>query len=233
MQSSIGVINMLRHQQNNNLELYWLPAYRGLSVQVNKAPFVKQYLESLYTVCEQALDQYPRVFAFRFDLRLPVSNELVIDDYNNKLLKKFMSSFKAKIKHNRDMARKENRYAHDSTVRYVWAREIGQHGKPHYHLAVLLNYDAFCALGKFEMGRDNIFSRLQEAWASALGLPVSDVAGLVEIPSNPYYKLICKTPAESNELDEFGRFFYRASYLCKAATKAYTDGQHGFGARRT
>jgi hypothetical protein len=26
--------------------------------------------------------------------------------------------------------------------------------------------------------------------------------------------------------------FYRASYLCKSATKAYGDGQHGFGASR-
>lgn len=233
MQLSIGVINMLRHQENNNLTLYRHPLYRGLSVQVDKAPFIKQYLDRLYTVSQQAVDQYPRVFAFRFDLRIPASSCLVKDDYKNSLLKKFMSSFKAKIKHNRDMARKDNKYAHDSTVRYVWAREIGQHGKPHYHLVVFLNYDAFCTVGKYELGRDNIFNRLLEAWAVALGLPVAKVTGLVEIPKNAYYKLTSKNSADLNELDSFGEFFFRASYLCKAATKTYGDGQHGFGASRT
>ncbi|MEA3172408.1 MAG: hypothetical protein QOI97_5356 [Pseudomonas sp.] len=45
--------------------------------------------------------------------------------------------------------------------------------------------DAFNALGKFEPGRDNMFNRLVEAWASALGLSVEAVSGLVEIPPNP------------------------------------------------
>lgn len=221
---------MLRHQQNSNLILYNNPIYRGLPIQLDKGPFIEQYLERLYTVSQQTLYQYPRVFAFRFDLRLPASLELYPNEYRNQLFKKFMNAFKAKIKHNRYMASQKNKYAHDSTVRYVWARETGQHGKPHYHVACFLNYDAFCALGKYEAGRDNIFNRLQEAWASALGLPVSHAAGLVEIPLNASYKLLRNNLNEVNGLDEF---FYRASYLCKAATKTYGNGQHGFGASRT
>jgi hypothetical protein len=89
-----------------------------------------------------------------------------------------------------------------------------------------LNYDAFNALGKFESGRSNMFNRLEEAWASALGLPVEAVRGLVEIPSNPTYCLRRNDPQGQAD------FFYRASYLCKAATKVYGDGQHGFGASR-
>lgn len=93
-------------------------------------------------------------------------------------------------------------------------------------MAFLLNYDAFNALGKFEPGRDNMFNRLEGAWASALGLPVEAVRGLVEIPSNSTYCLRRDDPQGLND------FFYRASYLCKAATKVYGDGQHGFGASR-
>ncbi len=221
---------MMRLQQNTNLILYNNPLYRGLPIQLDKGPFIEQYLEKLYTVFQQAMYQYPRVFAFRFDLRFPASLELYPDEYKNSLFKKFMDAFKAKIKHNRYMAKQENKYAHDSIVRYVWARESGQHGKPHYHVAVFLNYDAFCALGKFEYGRDNIFNRLQEAWASALGLPVSNVIGLVYIPLNAGYKLLRDDFDNPNGLNEF---FYRASYLCKAATKVYGNGQHGFGASRT
>lgn len=218
---------MIRFPQNTNLILYNHDRYHGLDIQVDKGPFIEQYLERLYMVSHNALYQYPRVFAFRFDLRLPASLELYSGECNNELFKRFMSSFKAKIKHNRDMARQKNKYAHDSTVRYVWARESGQHGVIHYHVAVFLNYDAFRSLGKFELDRDNIYNRLREAWTGVLGLQVSQTAGLVEIPRNCRYVLLRNDPTSLNE------FFYRASYLCKAATKVYGNGQHGFGASRT
>ena len=70
-----------------------------------------------------------------------------------------------------------------------------------------------------------MFNRLQEAWASALGTSVEAVRGLVEIPDNPSYSL---------RRDGLGveEFFYRASYLCKAPTKVYGDGRHGFDSSR-
>ncbi|MNY80024.1 hypothetical protein D3C86_2209050 [compost metagenome] len=71
-----------------------------------------------------------------------------------------------------------------------------------------------------------MFNRLVEAWASALRLSVEVMSGLVEIPNNPSYPI--------NRDDPVGQeaFFYRASYLCKSATKAYGDGSHGFGCSR-
>lgn len=217
---------MLHHPQNANLILHYGGGFRGMPVQDDKGPFVWQYLDRLYLTASRALQQYSRVFAFRVDLRFPVGIALPEWVYSNQVLERFVESFKAKIRHNRSMARMENKYAHESNVRYVWAREVGQHGRPHYHAAFLLNYDAFNALGKFEAGRDNMFNRLEEAWASALGLPVEAVKGLVEIPSNPTYCLRRDDPQSQ------ANFFYRASYLCKAATKVYGDGQHGFGASR-
>lgn len=218
---------MIRHPSNTNLSLYYENTYQGFPVQVEKGPFISEYLNRLYQTVGQALTQYPRVFAFRFDLRLPVEIQLPDFVYTNQVIERFMESFKAKIAHNRIKARQLNKYAHDSKVRYVWAREQGQHGKPHYHLAILLNRDAFTALGKFETGRDNMFNRLEQAWASALGLSVEAVRGLVELPRNPCYHL------NLGELGGQAEFFHRASYLCKAATKVFGDGSHGFGASRS
>lgn len=218
---------MIRHPNNSNLTLSYDNAYKGMCLQADKGPFVREYLDRLHLTVSRTLAQYPRVFAFRVDLRLPVGPQLPDYAFTNQVVERFIESFKAKIRHNRAKARLENKYAHDSSVRYVWAREQGQHGRPHHHFAILLNYDAFNALGKFESGRENMFNRLEEAWASALRLPVEAVRGLVEIPSNAAYNL--------NRADLAGqdKFFYRASYLCKAATKVFGDGSHGFGCSRS
>ena len=214
---------MTRHPENSNLTLCREDHYRGLPIQVNKGPFVRNYLRRLDEVVCRALDDYSRVFAFRFDLRFPAAIDLPDYLYTNEAIERFIESFKAKIKHNRLKAGLSGKYIHDSKVRYVWAREIGYLGKPHYHVLILLNRDAFTALGKFELGRENIFNRLVEAWASALRLTLDECNGLVHIPDNPTYQLDRDDERELQEL------FFRASYLCKAATKVYGDGQHGFG----
>ncbi len=218
---------MKRHPGNSNLTLCREDHYRGQPIQVNKGPFIRSYLSRLDLTVGRALDEYSRVFAFRFDLRFPAAIDLPDYLYTNEVIDRFLESFKAKIKHNRLKAGSSGRYIHDSKVRYVWAREVGAFGKPHYHVLILLNRDAFHKLGKFEPGRDNIFNRLVEAWASALRLSLDECNGLVHIPDNPTYNL--------HRGDERGRqeLFFRASYLCKAATKAYGDGQHGFECSRS
>ncbi|MCS3472590.1 hypothetical protein M2401_006355 [Pseudomonas sp. JUb42] len=218
---------MSRHLNNTNLILHSESTFYSWSIQEDKGPFICQYLHRLMETMQYAVAQYPRVFAFRVDLRLPSGVQLPEDALTNKVIERFIESFKAKIKHNRNMAEQSNPYAHDSKVRYVWAREYGQHGTPHYHLAILLNGDAFCALGKFEPDRKNMFNRLVESWNSALGKPVGDVSGSVEIPANPYYHL------RRDDWNSQAEFFYRTSYLCKSASKYFGDGAHGFGCSRS
>ncbi len=217
---------MQRYHQNRNLRIHAGIDYCGLPIQVNKGPFSHEYLELLHGTMMRALQQYSRVLAFRFDLRFPDGIDCSDNYQTNQVLGRFLESFKAKIKHNRQMARAASQRAHDSNVRFVWCREIGGNVKPHYHVAILLNFDAFNALGKFETGRDNMFNRLEQAWASALGLSVEAVTGLVEIPDNAAYCLLRNDPQSQ------AAFFYRASYLCKVATKVYGSGQHVFGASR-
>lgn len=218
-------IFMTRHPENNNLQLYFGKFFQGLPVQHQSAPLVEEYLTRTLFVIHRALQQYSRVFAFRVDLRFP-ANQFLLDSETNKPIERFLASFKAKIRHNRNIRLKTFEYAHDTTVRYIWCREIGQNGLPHYHLALLLNKDAFCALGQFKMERNNIYNRLIEAWASALQLTVEDSIGLVHIPKKHCYWL------SKDDIDEFRDFFYRVSYLCKAETKHFGDGVHSFGTSR-
>ncbi|HCS8192685.1 inovirus Gp2 family protein [Pseudomonas aeruginosa] len=217
---------MLRHPSNSNLHLHYGSTYMGFPVQSAKGALVQEYLYRLKVTMEKALDNYPRVFAFRVDLRLPVNEHGFGCVGTNGAIERFLESFKAKIRHNRYMARQKNKYAHECTVRYVWAREIGRNDRPHYHLLFLLNHDAFCTLGKISSDSDNMRSRLNQAWASALGLSLDAVAGLVHVPENPVYHL------HRDNLEAQRALFYRASYLCKSATKRFGDGSHGFGCSR-
>jgi len=218
---------MPRHPSNRNLRLYDIPTYKGSKIQEQKGPFIEENLATLHRTITRAIAQHREVFAFRFDLRLPQFLKYMPQKYQNEVIDRFIESFKAKIKHNRRMALRENPKAHDSLVRFVWAREFGHRGRPHYHFAILLNKDAFCALGRYARGIDNMYNRVHSAWASALDLLPDDVMGLVHFPDNATYVI------HRDNQDSFDEFFFRASYLCKSSTKAYGDGGHGFGASRS
>src|SRR5689334_4330450 len=103
---------MIRHPKNTNLTLYYENTYLGLAVQVDKAPFIQEYLSRLHQTISRSLSQYSRVFAFRFDLRLPTNIQLPDYAFTNEVVDRFIESFKAKIKHNRQMAKLVNKYAH-------------------------------------------------------------------------------------------------------------------------
>ena len=101
--------------------------------------------------------------------------------------------------------------------------------KPHYHLCLFFNGNAYSSLGNYELGRDNMFNRIHKAWASALKGDTSFVQGLVSIPYNPCYRL------NSNAADfevTFRALFYRLSYFAKVDTKLFGDGSHCFGCSR-
>lgn len=217
---------MLRHPDNTNLHIHTDNLFEGLPVMVEKGPFVTEYLAALKRTVDNTLNQYPRLLGFRIDLRLPIGTDLPDYAYTNQVISRFIESFKAKIEHNRLRARERYPYAHGSRVRYVWAREEGARQRPHYHVLILLNRDAFYTVGKLQSDNANMISRLQEAWASALGLQIDQVAGLVEIPGNPMYRV------DRGSYEALSDLFQRASYLCKVASKAYGDGQHGFGCSR-
>ncbi len=220
---------MIRHPLNNNLTLFYGDHYHGLPVMTSKGPFIAEYLECLKGVIDFAIGDYPRVLAFRFDLRIPCRNDLPTYACTNQAISLFFERFKWIIKSDRAKARTKKPSAHNTKVRYFWVREEGCLGKPHYHLLILLNKDAYYTIGRLGSDRVNMIRRLEHAWASALSLPVEQVSGLVEIPSNAQYRIDLNDPSGVTVLADL---FYRASYLCKSATKTYGSNQHGFGSSR-
>lgn len=222
---SIPTSKPARHPDNDNLRLHYDDTYEGLPLMFDKGPFIKEYLADLKRTIDSAMAEYPRVFAFRVDLRLPQDST-----YTNRVISRFFESFTRKIRYDQDRLRKRNRHARGCNVRYVWTREIGEFGRQHYHLLILLNRDAYYTVGRLDSKRENMISRMEESWASALGISGEQMRALVHIPENAEYRV--DRNVRSGDEDELPDLFCRASYLCKTATKSYGDRQRGFGTSR-
>lgn len=219
----------LRHPDNNNLSLHYGDAFEGLPLQIDKGPFIREYLSALKHTIESAMAEYPRMLAFRVDLRLPQGIELQDYAYTNQVISRFFESFTKKIQYHQERVG-ERGYARGCKVRYVWSREVGQGSKQHYHLLILLNRDAYYTVGRLGSERVNMISRIEESWAGALGVAVGQVEGLVHIPKNAEYRV--DRHVRRGDVDELPELFHRASYLCKVATKSFGDRQRGFGTSR-
>jgi hypothetical protein len=219
----------LRHPANPNLHLHYGETFEGFPIQKEKGPYFRDYLADLKHTIEQALAEYPRVLAFRVDLRLPQGAELPDYVYTNQVISRFFESFTKKIQYHQERVA-DRGYSRGCKVRYVWSREIGQGGRQHYHLLILLNRDAYYTIGRLGSVRVNMISRIQQSWAGALGLPADQVRGLVHIPKDAEYRIDREIRRDGS--DELPALFHRASYLCKSATKSYGDRQRGFGTSR-
>lgn len=220
----------LRHPDNNNLSLHYGDAFEGLPLQIDKGPFIREYLSALKHTIESAMAEYPRMLAFRVDLRLPQGIELQDYAYTNQVISRFFESFTKKIQYHQERVG-ERGYARGCKVRYVWSREVGQGSKQHYHLLILLNRDAYYTVGRLGSERVNMISRIEESWAGALGVAVGQVEGLVHIPKNAEYRV--DRHVRRGDVDVLPVLFNRASYLCKVATKSFGDRQRGFGTSRS
>ncbi|MDH0894611.1 MULTISPECIES: inovirus Gp2 family protein [unclassified Pseudomonas] len=225
-----GTSKPIRHPDNNNLHLHYDDTYKNLPVMTDKGPFIREYLSDLKRTIDSAMAEYPRVLAFRVDLRLPQEKDLPSYACTNQVISRFFESFTRKIQYDQDRVRKRNRYARGCNVRYVWARETGESGRPHYHLLILLNRDAYYTMGRLGSARVNMISRMEESWANALEISVRQAKGLVHIPEHAEYRVDRNVHADDE--DELPALFYRASYLCKAATKSYGDRQRAYGTSR-
>lgn len=219
----------LRHPANTNLHLHYDDTFEGFRLLRDKGPFIREHLSDLKRTIDLALAEYPRVLAFRVDLHLPQGVLLPDYAYTNQVISRFFESFTKKIQYHQERVA-ERGYSRGCKVRYVWSKEIGQRGRRHYHLLILLNRDAYYRLGRIGSERINMFRRIEESWASVLGLSADQVRGLVHRPKNPEYFI--NREIRRDEFDELPELFKRASYLCKKATKSYGDRQRSFETSR-
>ncbi|MGO2134950.1 MAG: inovirus Gp2 family protein [Marinobacter sp.] len=216
-----------RHPSNRNLHLHAFDSFGGMPVQTMFLPMVTEYLGALHTTLVNAVCDYPRVLAVRFDPVIPtaISDRMTAEDHK-KLIKRFIASLKATIEHDRERKCQAG-WAPDTKVRYVWCREVGTNGKPHYHFLLILRRDVYHMLGKACSPNENLFNRISRSWHSALGLEWSREQPLIYVSSHPVYWI------DRGNDEQFNEAFHRASYMCKADTKQYGNGMRAFGTSRS
>ena len=242
-------MNRQRHPHNRNLTLLLNQTeWNGFRILMSPEGIIEDYLCAIHRTLYRAVTEYPRVYVLRFDLHIPKSGQARTDQ---KAISRFMDSLRERLK--ADLARKARggKRVYPCRLRYVWAREQKDSPFCHYHVAIMLNRDAYFTLGKITkapdqtnaciddedsidfiestQARENMFTRIIAAWASALKIELTEVKGLVHIPENPGYS-INRNAAESDQ--QFKDVFQRLSYLAKAITKSYGNHVMHFGYSR-
>lgn len=216
-----------RHHNNPNLHLSHYTSFNGMEVQPYYLPMVSEYLQALEVTLQRAISDYPRVLAFRVDPVIPtaISDRMTLQDHQG-LIRRFIASLRAIINHDREQKRLRG-WVPGTKVRYVWCREVGTNGKPHYHFFLILNRDAYHLPGRVGSPNENLFNRVSRAWYSALGVEWNIQEPWIHVPQNPVYWI------DRDDAKSFQQAFYRASYLCKADTKHYGMGLRAFGTSRS
>ena len=207
-----------RHRDNPKLRFYYGDQYLGWPVyQYANGPLIENYLETSMRVLEHTVSQQRRTLAFRLDPRFPQTMPVGPMHADNACLSRFFHALRAEL----DAAGTK----YTTEVRYLWCREQDTSDKPHYHLLLLLNYDAFRSLGTYSRSPDggysydNLYHRCVRAWSWAIGWPIHDMKGLINVATDkltqqPYVYCLHRDDAAT-----FAQVFYAASYLCKAYSK--------------
>ncbi|MBN2866783.1 MAG: inovirus Gp2 family protein [Thiotrichales bacterium] len=217
-----------RHQDNSNLKLFWDTVYMGYSLMSWVVPFIEQYIEVMFKVIVQHAFSNNRTLAVRFELCYPSDYQ---GEVSNRHITQFFKGVKYRIKKNYAQSKAERK--HETEVNYFWVKEQDGGDYPHYHVLLLLNYDAYRGLGKYD-SRESLFGFLRHAWAGALGISFEETAG--GVVSAAKYKGIEESrpihvlkQGEPGFIGSLGDLIFRASYMCKAVTKVYKGRERSFG----
>ncbi|PFF96512.1 inovirus Gp2 family protein [Escherichia albertii] len=183
-------------------------------------------------VISNYLENYNRVFALRADLRFAqshVSGEpdlpLCFQKDDEKAITRALESLKSQL---REEHKRSGRAGEPAPLGYIWARERDTSEHHHYHLVLLFDKDVYAFLGDYtEVDADNMGTRMQKAWCSAIGLDYPDYASLVHFPRN-HSTWFTRHDALTLS-DDYYDFFLRVAYLSKDYSKDFYDGYRNFG----
>lgn len=229
-----------RHPENTNIKLHYEPVWEGLPVLARPdQPLSQSYLSAVRSTLDQALQEHPRTCVMHFIARLPYGWQGPLGG----LADRFIQSLRAQIEADLKRKQRAGKRVHDCRVRQIWCREFSETGQPHYHIAILVNRDAYSVLGKVGGGHEpdypwwmeeeqavvNMAERIQRAWSRALQISPVHGRPLIHFPDNAI-QLVSKN--SSSFLDSYKAVFRRLSYLTKVNTKVYEDGYRNFGCSR-
>ncbi|UCQ37218.1 inovirus Gp2 family protein [Edwardsiella piscicida] len=128
----------------------------------------------------------------------------------------------------REEHKRSGRAGKPSPFGYIWARERVTGERPHYHLVLLFNKDVYGYLGDYSKpDADNMGTRIQKAWYSAIGLEYPYYASRVEFPEN-HSAWFTRQDALTLSPDYYD-FLLRVAYMAKEYSKDFHDGYRNFG----
>ncbi|GAB2458626.1 inovirus Gp2 family protein [Comamonas humi] len=217
---------MKRNPLNTNQQIHQEAHFQGAPVITHHGYLIGNHLQRMHDCLERSLDRHSRICLMRFDLYVP-DNVSIAALGSNAIVSKFFAALRAKITQAQNQGRSAGHRVHEADVRYMWCREIGSHGRVHYHVALLVNHAAYAFIGQFNLDGGNMYARIHEAWACALNMYAYDIAGYVHIPTRPTYRIVRGDEAS------FNAAFYRVSYFSKLNTKEFQQGFHTFGCSRS
>lgn len=197
-----------------------------------RSPIDHDILIPLLNMVYGALVQNNRILAIRTDPRFALSHvpgepdlPICFQRDDAQAITRFFDSLKSQLRADHNRSRRPG----DPTLpSYGWCRERDTSEHPHYHLMLLFNGDAYRYLGNYkDRNGDNMATRIQKAWCSAVGLAHEDYATLAEFPPNAVYRF-----SRFDALDRspvYWGFLIRLAYLAKTRTKDVHSGYRNFG----
>lgn len=213
-----------RHTENPNLAHFYGSSYRGLPILEQYTPMLDGYLDIAHRVLFSALGDHTRIAAYRVDLHYPANEPLPDFAYGNKAITAFIQSVKKQIMKHRKLAAEKYDRINDTTFHYIWVREIGDTGRPHYHVYIILNAYAYDSLGDWKKVKENMAYRFFRAWSKAIGVSVEQAVGLVQFPKENAIHIVSRNDSQAISL-----LYEHMSYLCKAYSKVYEGWVHCIG----
>lgn len=215
----------VRFTENTNLTVYVNNDYKGLPLLPNCYPYAEEYLERCYRVMRHALSRYPAVTAIRFDLHYPSDMPLPSDAMSNHVMSCFTQKLRERIRAEQYKAHRDGKRVHWTELDYVWVREIGDSQRPHYHVMIFLNHQAFMSLGNPDFENENVTMayRIRNAWAYALRIDYEKAKYLAHFTELSSHSIRLDNQRSIHEA------FKALSYLCKHHSKQYGLPGHSIG----
>ena len=197
-----------------------------------RSPIDLNILNQLLNMVYGTLEQNNRILGIRTDLRFAQSHvpgepdlPLCFQRDDAQAITRTFESLKSQLRADHNRSRRPG----DPTLpSYGWCRERDTSVHPHYHLVLLFNADVYGYLGNYQdPDADNMATRIQKAWCSALGLDYPDYAALTEFPPNTVYRFSRFDALDRNPV--YWNFLVRLAYLAKTRTKDVHSGYRNFG----
>ncbi|ESM68929.1 hypothetical protein L388_03857 [Klebsiella oxytoca MGH 42] len=197
-----------------------------------KSRMSRYMLRRSLTVVYDFLKRNNRIFAVFIILRFAQSHAtdepdlpLCFQKDDEKAITRALDSLKSQL---RAEHLRSGRAGEPASLAYIWARERDSSEHPHYHLVLLFDREDYAYLGNYtKSDGDNMATRIQKAWCSAIGLDYPDYSSRVHFPKN-HSAWFTRHDALTLSPDYYD-FLLRVAYLAKYNTKLLSDGYRNLG----